>query len=193
VDEVCPETGWDTMRGAGSLLAAGLLVAMTAACTPDATEGATSTAPRATSVTTAPTTRSQVSSRSRRFSAARCRPPSPAKPWHPAGGGTGLIEVHGTARVAELWGLVFAPVPVPVGQEVKIVWRMTGDGPLQVSVTHSDGTPARRTFGPEEHGGSTWDRPGQEWGTGFVFLKAGCWNLHLARTSGMGDVWLLAR
>lgn len=180
------------MRGAGSLLAAALLVVMTAACTPDATGRAPSTVPQATSsVTTVPTTRSQVSPR--RFSAAKCHPPSPATPWHPAGGGTGLIEVHGTARVAELWGLVFAPVPVPVGQEVKIVWRMTGDGPLQISVTRSDGTPARRTFGPEEHSGSTWDRPGQEWGTGFVFPKAGCWNFHLARTSEAGDVWLLAR
>jgi hypothetical protein len=179
------------MRAARSLLTAGLLVVMATGCTPSATDRATSAAPRATSVTTVPTTQSQ--STVRRFSAARCRPPSPAKPWRPAGGGTGLTEVHGTARGAELWGLVFAPVPLPVGQEVKIVWRMTGDGPLQSSVTRSNGTPARRTFGPEEHGGSTWDRPGQEWGTGFVFSKAGCWNFHLARTSGVGDVWLLAR
>jgi hypothetical protein len=179
------------MRAATSLLAAGLLMVMAAGCTSGATDRATSATPRATSVTTVPTTGPQASVQ--RFSAAKCRPPSPAKPWHPAGGGTGLIEVHGTARGAELWGLVFAAVPLPVGQEVKIVWRMTGDGPLQISVTRSDGTPARRTFGPEEHGGSTWNRPGQEWGTGFVFPKAGCWDFHLARASGAGDVWLLAR
>src|SRR6266508_1825534 len=33
----------------------------------------------------------------------------------PARWGTGLIEVHGTARGAELWGLVVGPVPLPVG------------------------------------------------------------------------------
>jgi hypothetical protein len=179
------------MRAAASLLAAGLLVVMVAGCTSGVTHRATSAAPRATSPTTVPTTRSPAGVQ--RFNAAKCRPPSPAKPWHPAGGGTGLIEVHGTARGAELWGLVFAAVPLPVGQQVKIVWRMTGDGPLQISVTRSDGMPARRTFGPEEHAGSTWDRPGQEWGTAFVFPKAGCWDFHLARTSGAGDVWLLAR
>jgi hypothetical protein len=179
------------MRAATSVLTAGLLIVMAAGCTPGATDNASSPAPRASSVTTVPTTGSQASVQ--RFSATRCRPPSPAKPWRPPGGGTGLIEVHGTARGAELWGLVFAPVPLPVGEEVKIVWRMTGDGPLRIGATRSDGTQARRTFGPEEHGGSTWDRPGQEWGTAFVLSKAGCWNFHLARTLGVGDVWLLAR
>jgi hypothetical protein len=104
-----------------------------------------------------------------------------------------MIEVRGTARDATLWGLVFAPVPLPVRQEVKIVWRMTGSGALQITATHSDGTSAKRIFGPEAHTGSNWKRPGQEWGSGFIFPKAGCWNLHLGRSSGSGDVWLLAR
>jgi hypothetical protein len=89
--------------------------------------------------------------------------------------------------------LPFAPVPLPVGKEVKIVWRMTGSGPLRITATRSDGMSARRTFGPEEHTGSNWNRPGDEWGTGFVFPEAGCWDLHLARTLGSGDVWLVAR
>jgi hypothetical protein len=101
--------------------------------------------------------------------------------------------VRGSARDATLWGLVFARVPLPVGEEVKIVWRMTGSGPLRVAATLSDGTPAGRTFGPEAHSGSNWKRPGQEWGTGFVFPKAGCWDLHLSRASGSGDAWLLAQ
>jgi hypothetical protein len=45
-------------------------------------------------------------------------------PWLQSGRQAG-IEVHGTARGAELWALPFAPVPLPVGKEVKIVWRMT--------------------------------------------------------------------
>lgn len=94
------------MRAATSLLTVGLLV-LAAGCTPSATDRATSAAPRVPSVTTVATTPSQASVQ--RFSAARCRPPSPATPWHPAGGGTGLIEVHGTARGAELWGWCSRP------------------------------------------------------------------------------------
>lgn len=179
------------MRAARSVLAAGLLVVMAAGCTAGATHRATSTGPRATSVTTVASTRSQASAQ--RFSAAKCHPASPATPWHAPGGGTGLIEVRGTARDAQLWGLVFAGVPLPVGQEVKIAWRMTGEGPLQLVVTRSDGTPARLLAGPGQHGSSTWNRPGQEWGSVLVFPKAGCWDFHLARTLGAGDVWLLAR
>jgi hypothetical protein len=103
---------------------------------------------------------------------------------------TGLADVRGVARDADLWALPFAPLPFARGKEVKIVWRMTGSGPLKISAILPDGTRAKRTFGPEEHSGSNWQRPGQEWGTGFIFPKAGCWRLHLSRTTGAGDVWL---
>ena len=46
------------------------------------------------------------------------------------------------------------------------------------------------TFGPEPHGGSSYQRPGEEWGTGFSFDAAGCWRIHLERSVGSGDVWL---
>ncbi len=75
------------MRGATSVLAVGLLVMMAAGCTPGVTHCAASTAPRTTSVTTVATAQAQVSAR--RFSAAKCHPPSPAMPWHPPGGGQG--------------------------------------------------------------------------------------------------------
>ncbi|MEO3871739.1 hypothetical protein ABGB18_23230 [Nonomuraea sp. B12E4] len=83
--------------------------------------------------------------------------------------GAGFPEVRGTARDAELWGLLFigAP-PIKRGEQTKIVWRMTGEGPLRIEATLPDGTAARRLWGPEEHEGSTWRRPGDEWGTGFV-------------------------
>ncbi|MEV0198121.1 hypothetical protein [Nonomuraea sp. NPDC050691] len=105
----------------------------------------------------------------------------------------GLPEVRGQGRGAEVWGLLFAPAPFERGREVKIVWRMTGEGPLTVTATLPDGTRARRTFGPEQHGGSTWKRPGEEWGTGFVFPKPGCWRFDLTRTRGTGRVWLPVR
>ncbi|MEU6411436.1 hypothetical protein [Microbispora sp. NPDC046933] len=104
-----------------------------------------------------------------------------------------LPEVRGAGRGAEVWGLMFAPVPLAAGREVKIVWRMTGEGPLRVTAALPDGTAARLTWGPEAHGGSTWHRPGQEWGTGFVFPKPGCWEITLTRDRGSGTVWLPVR
>jgi hypothetical protein len=104
--------------------------------------------------------------------------------------GAGFPEVRGTARDAELWGLLFSPVPFERKKEIKIVWRMTGEGPLKAVATLPDGTRAKLAWGPEEHGGSTWNRPGAEWGTGFAFPKAGCWKIELSRTRGSGTVWL---
>jgi hypothetical protein len=113
----------------------------------------------------------------------------------PVSSGEGFPEVRGTAKDAELWGLLFTkgPLPLPHGEEVKIVWRMTGEGPLQVKATLADGTRAKLAWGPEEHGGSSWRRPGQEWGTGLVFPEGGCWKVELTRTRGSGHVWLLVR
>ncbi|MEQ4718840.1 hypothetical protein [Nonomuraea sp. B19D2] len=103
----------------------------------------------------------------------------------------GFPELRGTAQDAELWGLLFAPgPPLASREEIKIVWRMTGEGPLRVRATLPDGTPARLAWGPEQHDGSNWHRPGEEWGTGFVFPKRGCWKIELSRTRGSGYVWL---
>ncbi|MET8990283.1 hypothetical protein ABZW49_32940 [Nonomuraea wenchangensis] len=108
--------------------------------------------------------------------------------------GDGFPEVRGTGEGVELWGLLFGEVPVRRGVEVKIVWRMTGEGPLRkVEATLPDGARARLAWGPEEHGGSNWQRPGQEWGTGFVFPKRGCWKVELTRDRGKGHVWLRVR
>jgi hypothetical protein len=119
-----------------------------------------------------------------------CRPASPAAPWAK---GTGLIEVHGSATPGvSLWALVFDRVPVPVGQQVKIAWRMTGSGAFTVAGRDARG-PARLPDGPGQHGSSTWDRPGQEWGTVWVFPRSGCWHLRAIRGTASGDVWLRAR
>jgi hypothetical protein len=118
-----------------------------------------------------------------------CRPPSPAAPWAK---GTGLIEVHGTATPGvSLWALVFERVPVPVGQQVKIVWRMTGSGAFTVAGRDARGL-ARLADGPGRHDSSTWDRPGEEWGTVWVFPRPGCWHLRATRGTTSGDLWLRA-
>lgn len=178
------------MRPATRRLAAATLLVVLTGCTPEVTHrGDPAASQPATVVAVA---EAPPKAGSRRLGAAGCRPPSPTTPWLQAGQQAG-IEVRGTGRGAELWALPFAPLPLPVGEEVKIVWRMTGRGPVAITATHRDGTPARYIFGPQEHDWSNWNRPGEEWGTGFVFPKAGCWGFHLARTSGSGEVWLLAR
>jgi len=47
-----------------------------------------------------------------------------------------------------------------------------------------DGSAGRLSFGPEPHTGSSFARPGDEWGTGFVLDAPGCWELEVQR----GDV-----
>jgi len=90
-----------------------------------------------------------------------------------------------------LYGIAMAPhVPPQVGETLKIVWRMTGRGPLRVSFTDPAGHRVPLAFGPEPHVASTYRRPGDEWGTGFHFSRRGCWHIHLARTETRGDVWL---
>ena len=101
-------------------------------------------------------------------------------------------EIQGTSRNASLWGLALGPghIPPRAGDELKMVWRMTGTGPLRVTLRAPNGTVRPLVFGPERHGASNFDRPGDEWGTGFRFGSAGCWHVHLARTDTSGDVWL---
>lgn len=114
-----------------------------------------------------------------------CRTPSPAERWKKS---YPLVEVRGDAAKGELWALVFQQLPIQVDREVKIVWRMTGTGSLKLVAEHADGTRIRPVYGPREQGGSTWNRPGNEWGSGFVFPKAGCWRVLATRKSIEGDV-----
>ena len=95
-------------------------------------------------------------------------------------------EIQGTASEGDtLYGLVMGtdPYPFRVSTEtVKFVWRFTGDGTeLTATLTDPAGTHRQLTWGPEYHGGSTYDRPGEEWGTGVTFDRPGCWTLELAR------------
>jgi hypothetical protein len=96
------------------------------------------------------------------------------------------------SSTAQLWGLALGPGEVPprAGDELKIVWRMTGSGPLRIVFTAPDGRQRPLVFGPEAHSASSYHRPGDEWGTGFRFATHGCWHIHLARDDTSGDVWL---
>jgi hypothetical protein len=120
--------------------------------------------------------------------AAGCRPPSPITP-----GMSGLPQVEGTGRGASLWGLLMFPNswPARVGDQEKIVWRMTGAGVPQMVAIGPDGTRHQLAWGPAFHLGSNWDKPGDEWGAGYVFTVPGCWDLRAVRGQARADVWLL--
>jgi len=103
------------------------------------------------------------------------------------------FELQGVGQGVTLYGqimLTHVP-PVTTRDEAKIVWRMTGSGPLRLSTVGPGGVVGKLAWGPEAHGGSNYDRPGDEWGAGYRFPAAGCWRLHAERTVGSADAWLL--
>lgn len=114
-----------------------------------------------------------------------CRPASPVRT-----AANSLPEVQGTATAGQLWGLLFHTGAFRVGDEVKIVWRMTGRGDLHLTATAAAGVRKPLAWGPEPHSGSNYHRPGDEWGAGYRFTQSGCWNLHAARDDTAADVWL---
>ena len=88
--------------------------------------------------------------------AAGCQPASPS--------GAFPAEVYGTASGGTVWAWFMAAYPPEAGIEDKTVWRL--DGP------HTTGVPTfalvgpgsqqgHLNWGPEEHGGSSWTRPGR--------------------------------
>ncbi len=101
-----------------------------------------------------------------------------------------MPEVVAEATGGTVYGLLFTAPPLTVGSEVKIVWRVTGAGALSVVAADPTGGPRPLAWGPEPHGNSNWDRPGEEWGTGIVFDQPGCWHLQAEREGVHGDVWL---
>lgn len=104
--------------------------------------------------------------------------------------GTGdEIRGYGTAS---LYGLVMlaGPSPARVNESVKIVWRMTGSGPLRLSAVSPTGRTVRLQWGPDWHLSSNFHRPGEEWGAGYRFVSPGCWRLHAQRTVGEADALL---
>jgi hypothetical protein len=93
-----------------------------------------------------------------------------------------------------LWALFF-PTPgqtaPTAGTELKIVWKIGGSGDFTVGATGPDGAEAKLVWGPTGHGDSSWERPGTEYGTGFLFPAPGCWAFTAERTSGeRGELWL---
>ncbi len=111
-----------------------------------------------------------------------------------SGGTKGLPEIQGRATNAEVWTLPPGPMPYAPKNDLKFVWRMTGTGSFQIVALHPDVAPLAPIWGPDAHGGSSWNtHPGDEWGTGFNFPTSGCWDLHVTRDHAAGDVWITVK
>jgi hypothetical protein len=104
---------------------------------------------------------------------------------------TGFSEIQADMNSdGEVWALLFFGA-AHANQEAKIVWRITGDEtPVAIEARHEDGSVISPIWGPEYHDSSNWERPGDEWGTGFNFPKAGCWTLTVTRGATSGDIRL---
>jgi len=89
----------------------------------------------------------------------------------------------------EMWALLFFET-AHANEDEKIVWRITGtDEEFQAQAQSEDGTIILPIWS-EYHGGSNWQRPGQEWGTGFNFPTPGCWTIGAARGTTIGEIFI---
>lgn len=99
-------------------------------------------------------------------------------------------DVFGTAAGTQLWALMLSSLDGVVGKDKKIVFRMTAHVPQVFYAVSPDG---RRIDADwfQVHAGSTWQRPGFEWGAGFTFDAPGCWRIHAGTWPAQGDIWLV--
>lgn len=142
------------------------------------------------------------------FSGVGCDGPSAESPSHQAGSsqngelvecaaGTEQgrrtaagLEIQGeVAGAGQLWGLVQSD-RVESAQPIKIVWKMTGDAALTLRATLDGGESIEPVWGPELHQASSWNRPGDEWGSGFRFPTPGCWRIVASRGEEHGQIAL---
>ena len=122
--------------------------------------------------------------------AADCAPPSPFLDWHDGdGANSGLAEIRATSAEVEVWGLLWETPPLPVDVEIKMVWRVTGSGIFKIRA-FKGGEETELTWGPAAHGESNFGRPGDEWGTAFVFPSPGCWNIEIVRGDDNAHIWV---
>ena len=97
---------------------------------------------------------------------------------------SGYPEIETAASKGTLWGLLFVQDGAfHAGAKSRILWKMTdGRGDIKLMAIHEDGTQIRPVWGPiSRMWRSDWKHPGQEWGTEFIFPKAGCWRIPISR------------
>jgi hypothetical protein len=103
----------------------------------------------------------------------------------------GFSEIQGKMKSkGEIWALLFFDKAYAKKDE-KIVWRISGTGKqFDIQAKHEDGTIIHPIWGPDYHTSSTWNRLGDEWGTGFNFPKSGCWTLTVTLGDTIGEIFL---
>ena len=103
----------------------------------------------------------------------------------------GFPEIQATMKSAgEIWALLFFD-QAQANKDEKIVWRITGTGKkFDIYAQHEAGTIIHPIWGPEFHGSSNWERPGDEWGTGFNFPEPGCWTVTVTLGETIGEIRL---
>jgi hypothetical protein len=100
-------------------------------------------------------------------------------------------EIQGMMKSkGEMWALLFFDT-AHANEDKKIVWRITGTGEeFHAQAQNENGKVILPIWGPDYHGGSTWNRPGQEWGTGFNFPEPGCWTITVTQGETIGEIAL---
>lgn len=122
--------------------------------------------------------------------AAGCAPASPTA-LEPV---SGYTEVQGNAPADNsIYGLIMSPFPLATSNTTsKFVWRITGTGDLTVKIKRPDGSAGQLAWGPDNHEDSTYNRRGDEWGTGIILNDPGCWELVFERGGAQFVVYLVA-
>jgi hypothetical protein len=95
----------------------------------------------------------------------------------------------GTATGGEFLALLDPRSAAVANVPAKIVFAMTGTGPLHITAVGPDGRIISPSDGPTPHLASSWSPPGDEWGSIWLFPAAGCWHLHAVRNDITGDLW----
>ena len=102
----------------------------------------------------------------------------------------GFREIQGDMdSEGELWALLFFGT-AHANEELKIVWRITGEDGEFVAQAQSEQGAIIQPIWKEYHEGSNWERPGQEWGTGFNFPEPGCWTIEVTQGETTGTISL---
>ena len=103
---------------------------------------------------------------------------------------TGFQEIQGEMKSeGELWALLFFNT-ARTNEDAKIVWRMTGEGDAFDAQAQSEQGTIIQPIWKTYHESSTWERPGQEWGTGFKFPETGCWTITVTHGETTGTISL---
>ena len=102
----------------------------------------------------------------------------------------GFGEIQGDMHSeGELWALLFFNNAWAKADQ-KIVWRITGEGGAFEAQAQSESGIIIQPIWQEYHEGSNWERPGEEWGTGFNFPEPGCWRITVSYGETTGTISL---